>query len=239
MLHKLVLIIISLGLVNLTAAAAGTPDVQKLQAVLGGAKPESVKPTPLPGLYEVLVEGQLFYLSEDGRFVIQGDVVDLSTKQNITEQRRSDMRVKAVAAVGKENMVVFSPDKPAKHAITVFTDIDCGYCRKLHREIASYNDQGIEVRYLMFPRAGIPSESYDKAVSVWCSDDRNDALTRAKQGENIAKKSCPNPVKEQYELGQALGVRGTPSIILENGQMLPGYVPASRLTHILNGERSG
>jgi thiol:disulfide interchange protein DsbC len=239
MLQKLILIIIALGLVNATAVAAGTPDVRKLQAALGGTKPESVNPTPMPGLYEVVVDGQLFYLSGDGRFVIQGDVLDLTTNQNITEQRRSDMRVKAVAAVGKENMVVFSPDKPAKHAITVFTDIDCGYCRKLHREIAAYNDQGIEVRYLMFPRAGIPSESYDKAVSVWCADDRNDALTRAKQGESIAKKSCPNPVKEQYELGQALGVRGTPSIILDNGQMLPGYVPADRLTHILDGERSG
>jgi thiol:disulfide interchange protein DsbC len=134
-------------------------------------------------------------------------------------------------------MVVFPPAGPTKHTVTVFTDIDCGYCRKLHQEIADYNQQGIKVRYLMYPRAGVGSESYNKAVWVWCADDRQDAITRAKRGEEIPHKTCANPVKEQFELGQTLGVRGTPSIILENGQMVPGYVPAAQLAQMLDENR--
>ena len=215
--------------------AFAVPPLDQLQDALGTrAQPDSVRPTTVPGLYEVVLDGQVFYLSEDGRFAILGSLIDLRSSTDLTEVRRSELRLDAIQKIGDENMVIFAPPGPAKHTITVFTDIDCGYCRKLHREIEAYNDSGIEVRYMMFPRAGIGSDSYDKAVSVWCSKDRKDALTRAKQGENIASRSCPNPVKDHYELGQVLGVRGTPSIILENGEMLAGYVPASRLAEMLD-----
>ena len=129
-------------------------------------------------------------------------------------------------------MIVF-PAKEQKHVITVFTDIDCGYCRKLHAEMDKYNEEGITVRYLMFPRAGVDSPSYKKAVTVWCSKDQLDAMTRAKNGENLPNLTCDNPIQEEYELGQLIGVRGTPAIVMDDGGMLPGYVPAARLAKAL------
>lgn len=211
-----------------------TPDLSKLQAALGGVQPDSVADSALPGLYEVTIGAQILYLSEDGRYVIQGDIVDLASSDNVTENRRNGLRAKAIEAVGEDKMIIFSPKGETKYTITVFTDLDCGYCRKLHQEIASYNDLGIKIRYLMFPRTGLNSESYDKAVSAWCADDRNEALTRAKRGETIEPRTCDNPVSQHYNLGQQLGVRGTPSIILADGEMVPGYVPADRLLQMLS-----
>lgn len=216
-------------------AETDQPDLSHLQILLGDAKPDSITPSAVPGLYEVVVDSHVLYLSKDGRFVVQGDIIDLNGRSNLTENRRGDLRMKAIEAVGENNMVVFAPDNP-KHTVTVFTDVDCAYCRKLHQEIADYNQRGIKIRYLLFPRTGIGSESYDKAVAVWCADNRQDALTRAKRGEDIEQKTCPNPVKDQFELGQVLGIRGTPSLILENGQMVSGYVPAARLAQILDGK---
>lgn len=209
------------------------PDLTKLQAALNGAKPDSVAPATIPGLYEVVVGGQVLYLSEDGRFIVQGDILDLGSQGNLTDQRRSELRNKAITAVGDNQMISFGPPGPVKHTITVFTDIDCGYCRKMHSQMAEYNKEGIRIRYLWFPREGIGSESYDKAVSVWCAADQKAAMTKAKSGENIEKKTCDNPVQAQYELGQKLGVRGTPSLILESGEMLPGYVPPTQLAQML------
>jgi thiol:disulfide interchange protein DsbC len=233
MLRRLLSVLLGLHVCLAVAGDPGKPNLSQLQAVLEGSKLDSVTPTPLRGLYEVVMGSQVLYLSEDGRFAIQGDMVDLSTRSNLTEVRRGALRLKAVEAVGESNMVVFVPSGPVKHTVTVFTDIDCGYCRKLHSEMAAYNQNGIKVRYLMYPRAGIDSESYRKAVAVWCADNRQDALTRAKRGENIPLKTCENPVKEQYELGVALGVKGTPSLILEDGEIIPGYVPPTQLAQIL------
>jgi thiol:disulfide interchange protein DsbC len=215
---------------------SGAPDLSKLQAALGGATPDSVADSSLPGLYEVTIGAQILYLSQDGRYVIQGDIVDLTSSDNITENRRNGLRADAIDKVGEDKMIIFGTAGEPKYTITVFTDIDCGYCRKLHQEIASYNDLGIKVRYLMFPRTGLNSESYDKAVSAWCSDDRNEAITRAKRGETLEAKTCENPVSQHYNLGQQLGVRGTPSIILADGEMVPGYVPADRLVEMLSSK---
>jgi thiol:disulfide interchange protein DsbC len=218
----------------LSAEEAKQPDVSKLQAALGGNSPDSVQPTPVPGLYEVTFGAQVIYLSADGRFVIQGDVVDLVTAKNLTEARLNGLRSTALGKLSEGDMIIFTPPGETKHTVTVFTDIDCGYCRKLHSEISSYLDQGIRVRYLAFPRTGLNTESYDKAVSAWCAQNRNDAITRAKRGEELPAATCPNPVSQQYKLGEQLGVRGTPSIILESGQMVPGYVPADRLAQMLD-----
>lgn len=129
-------------------------------------------------------------------------------------------------------MVIFAPAK-YDHTVTVFTDTECGYCRKLHREIADYGAQGIRVRYVFFPRAGVGSGSYKEAVSVWCSDDRQRAMTEAKSGKKLAAKSCKNPVKKHMEVGELLGISGTPAIVLESGDLVPGYVPAKRLAEML------
>lgn len=214
------------------------PDLTKLQAALNGEKPDSIVPSAIPGLFEVVLGGQVLYLSEDGRFVLQGDLLDLDSRANLTENRRGELRGKAIEAIGDNDMVVFAPEEPAKYTVTVFTDIDCGYCRKMHSQIAAYNKEGIKIRYLMFPREGLGSESFSKAVSVWCADNRQEAMTKAKRGEPIENKTCDHPIQAQYELGQKLGVRGTPSMILEDGEMLPGYVPPTQLAQMLAGAKN-
>lgn len=209
------------------------PDLAKLQAALNGEKPDSVTPSAIPGLFEVVLGGQVLYVSEDGRFVLQGDILDLGSRANLTENRRGELRGKAIEAVSEKDMVVFAPEGPAKYTVTIFTDIDCGYCRKMHSQMAAYNKEGIKIRYLLFPREGLGSESFKKAISVWCADDRQEAMTKAKRGEAVENKTCDNPVQAQYELGQKIGVRGTPSMILEDGEMLPGYVPPTQLAQML------
>ena len=221
-----------------SAAVLTSPDLSRLQTALNGEKPDSIQPTAIAGLYEVVVGGQVLYLSADGRFVVQGDILDLDSHANLTDSRRGELRSKVIDAIDEKDMVVFSPEGPVRHTVTVFTDVDCGYCRKMHSQMAAYNKEGIKIRYLLFPREGIGSESYNKAVAVWCADNRQEAMTKAKRGENIGNKTCNNPVKAQYELGQKLGVRGTPSLILDNGEMIPGYVPPTQLAQLLAQDQS-
>jgi thiol:disulfide interchange protein DsbC len=233
---------ISLLLLMLTGFSAAVAETdtsnaikQSLARVLPGVTPDQIAPSPMQGVSEVLVGPRVFYISDDGRYLLQGSLIDLETRKDISEERRKDLRLDAIRKVGAGNMIVFPAEKE-RHTITVFTDIDCGYCRKLHKEIDQFNAEGITVRYLMFPRAGVDSPSYDKAVSVWCSDDRRAALTQAKAGGEIAPRKCDNPVKDQYELGGLLGVTGTPALILDNGELLPGYVPAKRLAQALDAQ---
>ena len=143
----------------------------------------------------------------------------------------------AIDDLGEDSMIVFAPKK-VNHTVTVFTDIDCGYCRRLHTDMAGYNDKGIRIRYLFYPRAGIGSESYNKAVSVWCADDRKQAMTQAKAGQPVAPKTCENPVDEHYALGQAMRLQGTPALILESGETVPGYVPPDKLRQALDQRRN-
>lgn len=198
-------------------------------------KAENVAASPIKGLYRVTIGPQVFYMSPDARYVVDGSVIDLDDRRNLTQEYRQQAVSDAVNAMGEESMIVFGP-KTAKHTVTVFTDIDCGYCRKLHEVVGGYNKAGIRIRYMAFPRAGIGSASYQKAVSAWCADDRKAALTRAKQGEAIPDKTCDNPVDEQYQLGQTIGVSGTPALVLESGQIVPGFVPPERLAAMLNGK---
>ncbi len=198
----------------------------------GNLEPDSIRPAVLPGLYEVVLGAEVVYVSADGRYLLNGDLIDVSQRRNISDERRSLLYKAAIDGVGEEFMIVYAP-KQVKHTVTIFTDIDCSYCRKLHNEMQSYNDAGIKVRYLAFPRAGVGSESYRKAVSVWCSGDREAAMTRAKNGLDVAQKSCKNPVKQHLELVEKLGVNATPTIFLEDGRRVPGYVPAQRLLQIL------
>jgi len=202
-----------------------------------GKQVTEIKPSPLPGLYQVTAPPMVFYMSKDARFVINGDIVDLQNKVNLSSGERAAAKKAALEQIGEDAMIVFAP-KEVKHTITVFTDIDCGYCRKLHSEIAEYNKRGIKVRYMAYPRAGLGSESYNKAVSVWCAKDRKKAMTDAKLGNKIETKTCDNPVAKEFELGQELGVNGTPALVLENGQIFPGYAPADKLITILDQVKS-
>lgn len=199
---------------------------------------DSVGASPISGLYEVVIGPRLFYVSEDGRYLIQGNVIDTKTRENLTESKLAKAKKAAMDQVGEGTMIVFEPKEP-KHTITVFTDIDCGYCRKLHREIDDFSKEGIRVRYLFYPRAGVGSPSYKKAVSVWCADDRRQAMTDAKAGKDLEDKACDNPVQDHMLLGELMGVTGTPAIVLEDGKLVPGYVPAKRMTAMLDGDAPG
>lgn len=185
------------------------------------------------GLYQVnLANGDRIYSVEGGAYLLTGDLyqVDGPNLVNLTEQARNADRLAALDALDPEGVLIFGPtDGPAKAVIHVFTDIDCGYCRKLHDEIDQYTARGIEIRYLAFPRAGVGSASYDKYVSAYCNADPLAALTDAKAGRPVPAASCDNPIAAQFQLGQRMGVSGTPSMVMDNGQMIPGYVPAPEL----------
>jgi len=208
-------------------------DEVAIRQALGDVKPASVEPTPVSGLYEVVVGSSVVYMSADGRYMLQGELVDVQNRVSLTEPRRRQVTRTVIESVGEDNMIVFKPEKE-KHEITVFTDIDCGYCRKLHNEMDQYLNEGIKVRYMMFPRAGVRSESYKKAVAVWCAEDRNGALTDAKNGKAVEMKTCDNPIDLHMSLVQQLGARGTPFIVLEDGSTQPGYVPAKKLSQLLD-----
>jgi thiol:disulfide interchange protein DsbC len=215
--------------------AASDPRVV-IASKIAGTKPDDVHPSPMPGMFEVMRGTDAAYVTSDGKYAVAGDLYDLASNNNLTEARRRDMRLKMLAAVPESQMVIFGP-KDARHTITVFTDVDCQYCRKLHSQIAEYNRLGIRVRYLFYPRSGPNTESWTKAVEVWCSPDRNDALTRAKRGEALSAKPCPNsPVAQHYELGQEFDVRGTPAIVMANGDMLPGYMPPQDMLQALKDD---
>jgi len=192
-----------------------------------------VRMTPINGVYEITKGSELSYASSDGRYVIFGDLWDLDSDSNVSESRRRNIRARLIDSVPESEMLVFGPKDP-KYTITVFTDVDCGYCRRLHSQIADYNRLGIRVRYLFFPRSGPDTESWHKAEAVWCSSNRNDALTRAKSGEDIKAPKCPaDVVARDYELGRKLQVEGTPAIFLASGEMLPGYAPPNELAKYL------
>jgi thiol:disulfide interchange protein DsbC len=196
---------------------------------------EGLRPSPIDGLYEVRLGAQLAYVSADGQYLLQGDIYEVATRANLTEASRTLARAASVNSLGESSMIIFGAAQSA-HTVTVFTDIDCGYCRKLHRQIADYNEAGIRVRYMFFPRSGPNTESWSKADSVWCAADRNVALTSAKAGEvpAPAAKDCgTTPVAKHYELGQSFGIRGTPAIITATGELIPGYVPPEELLEYL------
>ena len=221
---------------NANLASADEAAVKKaLAKFMPSEQIDRVKPSEITGLYEVVAGSNIFYASEDGKYLIQGQLFDAEAKKNITESKLAGVRKIALEKVGEQNMIVFKAPMQ-KFVVTVFTDIDCGYCRKLHSEIDQYLAQGITVRYMFYPRAGKGSDSYNKAISVWCAPDRNKALTLAKKGDLPETKQCENPVDEHMQLAESFGVNGTPMIITQAGNILPGYVPAQQLAKVLASE---
>lgn len=216
-------------------ATAPLPDQQDprlaiLKLLPAGSKIDDLKPSPIPGIYEYTENADVSYITADGKFFIDGSVYDMKSHENLTESVRTRARLAMINAVPESQMLIFSPPNP-KYTITVFTDVDCQYCRKLHSEIAVLNQLGIRVRYMFFPRTGPNTESWRKAEAVWCSPDRNATFTRAKQGATLdLKAACPvNPVAREYELGREIGVQGTPAIVTETGVYIGGYLPPQDL----------
>jgi thiol:disulfide interchange protein DsbC len=198
-----------------------------------GKKPSSISHSVVTGLYEVVVGSEVFYVSADGLYAVVGDIRDSKTGDNVTDSKRAELRIKELEKVDEKDTVVFTPAKETKYTVNVFTDVDCGYCAKFHQGIEELGNLGVKVRYLAFPRAGIGSKTYETMESVWCSDDRQKAMTDAKANREVPIKKCNNPLKDQYELGQRIGVRGTPALLLSDGELLPGYVPPQQLVDYL------
>lgn len=209
---------------------------QSLTKAMPTVKIDSIKASEIDGLYEVFVGSSIFYTSSDGKYLIQGNIIDVLQRKDLTEQKQAKARIKAIDELGEDQSIIFKPKK-SLYKVTVFTDIDCGYCRKLHSEMDQYLAEGITIQYLFFPRAGKGSDSYNKAVSVWCSDDRNTALTQAKQGKDPEAKTCDNPVDRHMALGMEFEARGTPMIVTEKGSIYPGYLPAKKLAQALAKEK--
>lgn len=236
------MLVLALVTLNLSANETDTSDsiVENIKAILVEAAPMSVpdliRPSRVAGVYEVFYGTEVMYVSEDGRYVIQGQMIDLEDgKKNLTQEAANQARKAYLTQVLEQESISFGPEDP-RYEVTVFTDIDCGYCRKLHNEIKQYADKGIMVNYLLFPRNGLEAESAKKSVSVWCSADRQAALTAAKQGETLEAAECDNPVAAHFEIGRKVGVSGTPSIMMPNGELLPGYVPAADLIRRLDDQ---
>lgn len=206
---------------------------ERFRALAPNAGSIAISETPIEGVLMVQISGDIVYATADGKYLIQGRVIDLETREDLTEGAKADVRKEVMADMDTSTQIVFTPEEPT-YELTVFTDIDCGYCRKLHAEVPEYNKQGISIRYMAFPRAGIGSRSYEKAVTVWCSDDPRKAMTDAKAGQEMAPVQCDNPVAEQYQLGMAMGVSGTPALLTSDGQLIPGYVPPAQLKQRLD-----
>jgi thiol:disulfide interchange protein DsbC len=191
-----------------------------------------IERSPIEGLHAVEIDnGVTLYVTEDGSYAIAGVLYALTEEGPVdpSQASRAATRRALLADVSMDQMIVFAPEGEPRLVLDVFTDTDCGFCRKLHAEVAELNAYGIEVRYLAFPRAGIGSETYDNMVSAWCADDPRDAITRLKRGNKIPSKTCDNPVAEQYEIGRLVGIQGTPTIIAPDGELIGGYVPAAEL----------
>jgi thiol:disulfide interchange protein DsbC len=220
---------------------AGEPltdaQLEKLRAGLEkpdvGLKVVSAETSAIPGLVEVkLSDGPVVYATPEGDHFIVGDLYEVGPKGyvNLAEQRRDGERASRIASLKREDMIIFGPEKKPRSHVTVFFDDTCFYCQKLHGEVAALNENGVEVRYLAYPRAGLSSDAFKNLASAWCADDPNATLVKLINKQKVPVNVCDgNPVAAQYKLGQELGVRGTPAIITENGQMIPGYQSADEL----------
>lgn len=207
---------------------------QALKSLDANLPIEAIAESPMSGIYQVQLEGgRQLYTSADGQFLIQGYLFQVKDGKavNLTEIEESRAVAKQINAIPAKEMVVFAPKAPKTH-ITVFTDTDCGYCQKLHSEVPELNRLGVEVRYVAFPRQGLNSPAAKELASVWCSKDRQAAMNLAKTRQAVPEADCDNPVAKQYQLGQMIGVNGTPAIVLANGKMIPGYQPAPQLARI-------
>ena len=218
---------------QLKPGQGATPDERARSAVAQlnpRAQVDYVGAAPLPGFREVIAGGQLLYISDDGRYVMQGALLDLQQQEDVMQNSvaLAQYRTKLIATIPQGEKIVFAPPN-AKYTVSVFTDIECGYCRKLHEEIAEINRQGIAVEYLAFPRMGLGSQDHKDMISVWCAPDRKRALTDAKAGKAIPSRDCKNPVTMEFDVGQRVGVSGTPAIFSAEGVQLGGYLPPAAL----------
>lgn len=203
----------------------------KIEKIIPEVQVDSITNSEIDGLLQVNSGSEVFYISKDSNYLVYGELIDLNKPKeswHVTENHRKIGRLKLIGSIDKKSMIIFSP-KNKKATVTVFTDIDCSFCRRMQKDMGKLNDLGIEIRYIAFPRTGPKSESYKKAVNVWCSEDKNKSMSLAKQGGAVAEASCSNPVNDHFRLGIKMGITGTPTLIFEDGTMLASYLPPEKL----------
>jgi thiol:disulfide interchange protein DsbC len=238
---KKILPAILAGAFAMTACAADDDKAARdaVEALGPGIHVDSITPAPMPGFYEVVASGRMVYVSTDGRYMINGNLIDLKARTDLSAASWATTRKAELAKIPAAQRLIYAPANP-KHTVTIFTDVDCGFCRQLHAHIDEFNKQGIAVEYVFWPREGIKTTagndtpSYTKAVSVWCSSDRKNTFNEAMSGAAVKAATCTNPVKDEFELGERMGVNGTPTIVTENGDVVGGYVTPAQLLQALN-----
>lgn len=216
--------------------APGTPESRAREVVRSispDARVDKVGAAPLPGFREVIVAGQVLYISDDGKYLMQGVLLDVPAKKNLSEESLTSVRRDVLKGIPESDRIVFAPANP-KHKVVVFTDVECGYCRKMHHDMAAYNAQGIAVEYVAFPRMGVNTPDFEKMVDVWCAPDRRKAMTDAKNDRPVPRKACTSPIRMQYEAGRRVGLTGTPMILAEDGTQIGGYLPPAELRAALD-----
>lgn len=229
-MKKFLLILVPLMSVALSSPAfAGEKEIRNAFKRLDPNTPiQSVKPAKIAGLYEVVIGNEVYYVSDDGRYIFNGDVYDANTHENLTSTARGKIALKIINKVGENGMIIYEPKK-VRRTLTVFTDVDCPYCRKFHEDLPQHLANGIRVRYVMFPLRGLNSSVYRKEANVWCSKNRKKAFDEATAGKAIKAKQCANPIADNYILAQKLGVNSTPTLMTDKGVLLPGYLPPANL----------
>ena len=221
--------------------AAGSPEARArdtIRKLAPNVRIDQIDAAPVKGFREAIVDGQVFYVSDDGKYVMQGTLYDAATRENLAKDSMNKLRRKLLATIPVSDRIVFAPKNP-EYTVSVFTDVECGYCRKFHAQIEEYNKKGIAVQYLAFPRMGLGSADYKKMVSVWCATDRRKALTEAKNDRPPQAKDCKNPVTMEYDIGRRVGLTGTPMILAPDGSELGGYVEPAKLRAALDQLAAG
>jgi len=216
--------------------AKATQIAKNMRQHLGDFDVTSVSETPMKGIYEIVSNGGILYVNEDGTFIIDGNMIDLSTRTSVTDKRLGELHMTLLANLSEDDMLVYQPKEPTGRSITVFTDITCGYCQRLHSEMDTFLESGVAVNYLLFPRAGLNTPAADALESVWCNDNPQDAMTVAKSGGRVQPASCTNPIEMHVGLANEVGLRGTPLIYLDTGERVPGYRDAATLVQMVNSQ---
>ena len=225
------------------SVVAGSPEARvrdALHALDARIPIETIGPAPIPGFRQVVAAGQVFYVSDDGKYLFRGGLLDLTRRVDLGEAAMAKVRKSILATLPESDRIVFAPSGPTRFTVVVLTDVECGFCRKFHSDIAKYNDLGIRVEYIAYPRAGLGSDDYRKMVAVWCAPNRQSALTDAKNGRPVAMGQCARtPVDMQYRAGQRMGLEGTPMILDPDGRMVSSYLPPEQLLQRLQAMHGG
>lgn len=236
-MKSIVFIALTVLLAPFSAVWADEAEIEHIEKMLSERLPDvqitNIQASPVKGVYELVSDGQIYYVSADGAYIFDGDLIDMAERRNLTSARKGNLHLELINSVDEAEMLVYETPEPSERSITVFTDVSCGYCRKLHAELDQLLDGGVRVRYLMFPRAGIGSQAHKDLESVWCAENPQEAMTVAKSGGSVDPASCSNPIDSHVALAEKVGLRGTPLIYLDNGQMIPGYRSAAELVDMI------